>query len=77
MIHCPQEHQESQCPSVPVTCTECGRKDIPRSQVSYAPRGFVLPGVLFLHTPRNNDSRFKFDLQRTRKRVNGFLTAGS
>ncbi|CAH3177407.1 unnamed protein product [Porites lobata] len=28
-----KEHQESQCPSVPVTCTECGRKDIPRSQI--------------------------------------------
>ena len=60
-----------------MTCTECGRKDIPRSQVSYAPRGFLLLGVLFLHTPRNNDCRFKFDLQRTRKCINGFLTASS
>ena len=33
-IHYAQDHQDSQCPSVPVACTECGRKDIPRSQVS-------------------------------------------
>lgn len=34
IINYTQEHQDSQCPSVPETCTECGRKGIPRSQVS-------------------------------------------
>ena len=29
-----QGHQESQCPSVPTVCPECGRKAIPRAQVS-------------------------------------------
>ena len=30
-----QGHQESQCPSVPTVCPECGRKAIPRAQVSF------------------------------------------
>ena len=30
-----QDHQESQCPSVPTVCPECGRKAIPRAQVSF------------------------------------------
>ena len=34
IINYTQEHQDSQCPSVPETCAECGRKGIPRSQVS-------------------------------------------
>ena len=34
IINYAQEHQDSQCPSVPETCAECGRKGIPRSQVS-------------------------------------------
>ena len=34
IVNYAQEHQASQCPSVPETCAECGRKGIPRSQVS-------------------------------------------
>ena len=35
MYYYAQDHQESQCPSVPTVCPECDRKDIPRAQVSF------------------------------------------